>query len=171
MLFQSEAFQEDIYPDALSGEPSLPANDWFSGKDAPPCLLKMESVYQFGNGGQPTRAREFNPVHQSPTQVKSIPNLERKVSPQSETAPTQASTTMPPASEKSVSSVIRTSSEQKKSPTLEVRKEHEIQEAPEAEEQRIPEGIDKHPKDVVPALEVGGNLQIVSGPTVFPHPI
>jgi len=30
---RSEAFQDDIYPDCISGEPALSANEWFAGND------------------------------------------------------------------------------------------------------------------------------------------
>jgi Type of WD40 repeat len=54
-------FQEDIYPDSLSGEPSLASEDWFSGRDAPPRLLNMELVYRSGPDGLASRQRGFTP--------------------------------------------------------------------------------------------------------------
>lgn len=60
---QSETFQDDIYPDTLSGEPSLASDDWFGGKDAPLQLLSMESVYHHGAGGQPSHKRDFIPLN------------------------------------------------------------------------------------------------------------
>ena len=53
-------FQEDIYPDTLSGEPSLSANEWFAGKDAGPKLVSMESIYRSGNA-QTIHQRGFVP--------------------------------------------------------------------------------------------------------------
>lgn len=38
-------FQHDIYPDALSGEPALTAEEWFSGKDAEPNRIDMSTKF------------------------------------------------------------------------------------------------------------------------------
>lgn len=44
--FQSDAFQSDIYPPALGDEPGLTADEWFSGKDANPKTIDLESGFQ-----------------------------------------------------------------------------------------------------------------------------
>ncbi|RYH24690.1 hypothetical protein EON65_16560 [archaeon] len=38
---KSDGFQEDIFPDTFSGEPSHTADDWVSGSDQPPQLTKL----------------------------------------------------------------------------------------------------------------------------------
>ena len=38
---KSEAFQEDIYPDTYSGEPSHSADEWLAGSDLPPKLMSL----------------------------------------------------------------------------------------------------------------------------------
>ena len=53
-------FQGDIYPDTLSGEPSLSADEWFAGSDVGPKLVSMESIYKTGNS-QTIRQRQFVP--------------------------------------------------------------------------------------------------------------
>ena len=40
--FQSEVFQEDIYPDTLSGIPSLSCGEWISGETREPILISMK---------------------------------------------------------------------------------------------------------------------------------
>ena len=69
---QSEAFQEDIYPDTLSGEPSLTSGEWFSGHDASPRLVSMESVYRNESGAAP-RQRAFQPLNTE--ELKITPNV------------------------------------------------------------------------------------------------
>lgn len=170
MLLQSETFQEDIYPDTLSGEPSLEADDWFSGKDAPLCLLKMESVYQFGSGGQPSRHRQFTPFHQSQPETKPAPNLEQKASLQSENTPKTASTSMPITSEKLVSSFTRTPSEPKNPPVSDVQKDVEIKKSATIEAQPMPKAIEKATKSEIAAVETERDSQSGSGPRVFTRP-
>jgi hypothetical protein len=87
LIEQSEAFQDDIYPDTLSGDPSLTSDEWFAGGDAPLQLLKMESVFHQGVGGQPSRKRDFTPMDSS-SKAASQPAATKKVVPQHE-APTQ----------------------------------------------------------------------------------
>ncbi|EPX74666.1 actin binding protein [Schizosaccharomyces octosporus yFS286] len=43
---RSEAYQSDIYPPAPSGKPSLSADEWFSGKDAPVDRMDMSLLYE-----------------------------------------------------------------------------------------------------------------------------
>ena len=39
LCVQSELFQDDLYPDTAGDEPSISAEDFFSGKDADPILV------------------------------------------------------------------------------------------------------------------------------------
>lgn len=169
MLLQSETFQEDIYPDTLSGEPSLEADDWFSGKDAPLRLLKMESVYQFGTGGQPSRQKQFTPLHQSQPETKAAPNLEQKASLQSESTPKAASTSMPTAPEKLVS-FTRTPSEPKNPAVSDVQKDVEMQKPTIIEAQPLPKAIEEATKSDIVAVETERDSQSGSGLTVFTPP-
>ncbi|KAG2178707.1 hypothetical protein INT44_001860 [Umbelopsis vinacea] len=43
---KSDAFQSDIYPPAFGDEPSLTADEWFSGKDADPKTISLEDGFQ-----------------------------------------------------------------------------------------------------------------------------
>jgi len=63
-------FQEDIYPDTLSGEPSQSSDDWFSGRNVPPQLLKMELVYRSGTDGYLSSPRHFAPLDSSGSESK-----------------------------------------------------------------------------------------------------
>jgi hypothetical protein len=162
-LLKSEAFQEDIYPDTLSGEPSLVADDWFSGVDAPLHLLKMETVYQTGSSGHPSRQREFTPVNQSQPETKTIPKIESKAPVQSDTTPKVVSTAIPP--EKPISSILRTPSEKKLS-TPDLKKDHQIQQPEEPEPEPLSKGIEKSSNDNGPAIAAESNLSSGPGPTV-----
>jgi len=42
---KSEIFQDDIYPDCYSGDPSLTCAEWVSGKDADPKLVSMANNF------------------------------------------------------------------------------------------------------------------------------
>lgn len=48
---RADTFQDDIYPEAYAGEPSLTAEEWVSGKNSPPKVINMEDVF---NGQAPT---------------------------------------------------------------------------------------------------------------------
>lgn len=39
---KSELFQEDLYPDTLSDEAALSAEEWVEGKDAEPILISLK---------------------------------------------------------------------------------------------------------------------------------
>lgn len=39
---KSELFQEDLYPDTLSDEASLTADEWLAGEDAEPCTMSLK---------------------------------------------------------------------------------------------------------------------------------
>jgi len=162
-ILKSEAFQEDIYPDTLSGEPSLVAEDWFSGVDAPLRLLKMETVYQTGSSGHPSRQREFTPVNQSQPETKAIPKVESKAPVQSDTTLKVASTAIPP--EKPSPSILRTPSE-KKSSTPDLKKDHQIQQPEEPEPEPISKGIEKSANNKGPAIVAESNLPSGPRPTV-----
>ena len=55
---KSDAFQEDIFPDTRSGEPSMTATEWFDGKDSPPKTMSMDPAK---NGGKTAAAAAFKP--------------------------------------------------------------------------------------------------------------
>ena len=65
--WQAEIFQSDIFPDTFSGEPSLSADEWIEGKNAPPKTLSLEAIFK--NQGQkvtpskkPTTIKKKMPV-------------------------------------------------------------------------------------------------------------
>lgn len=39
---KSELFQEDLYPDTLSDEASLTADEWIAGEEAEPCTMSLK---------------------------------------------------------------------------------------------------------------------------------
>ena len=65
-LCQSDAFQSDIFPETPSDEPSLTAEEFFSGRSANPKLVNLE------NGFTPKPKKEF---------VSSAPPEEEKEEP------------------------------------------------------------------------------------------
>uniref|UniRef100_A0A669EAS7 Coronin n=1 Tax=Oreochromis niloticus TaxID=8128 RepID=A0A669EAS7_ORENI len=56
---KSDLFQEDLYPDTVGPEPSVEADEWFEGKDAPPNLISLKDGFV-----ATTKAKEFK-VHKS----------------------------------------------------------------------------------------------------------
>lgn len=58
-LPQSDLFQEDLYPDTIGPEPSVEADDWFQGKEAPPILISLKEGFS-----TTTKTKEFK-VHKS----------------------------------------------------------------------------------------------------------
>jgi len=56
---KSDSFQEDIFPDCLSGEPAQTADEYFAGGNAAPLKMPMDPAK---NGGRTSFAAAFNPV-------------------------------------------------------------------------------------------------------------
>jgi len=54
---KSDVFQEDIFPDAYSGEPALTGDEWLSGKNAEPKTFSLAPGFV-----QKKSAQEFNPT-------------------------------------------------------------------------------------------------------------
>ncbi|XP_047537923.1 coronin-6 isoform X1 [Vanessa atalanta] len=48
---KSELFQEDLYPDTLSDEASLTADEWLAGEDAEPCTMSLKERALLVQGG------------------------------------------------------------------------------------------------------------------------
>ncbi|KAM3957861.1 LOW QUALITY PROTEIN: protein coronin [Aphomia sociella] len=48
---KSELFQEDLYPDTLSDEASLTADEWMTGEDAEPCTMSLKERALVVQGG------------------------------------------------------------------------------------------------------------------------
>jgi len=59
---KSDSFQEDIFPDCIAGVPSLTADQYFAGENAPPRRVSMDPAK---NGGRISAAAAFNPVASS----------------------------------------------------------------------------------------------------------
>jgi len=70
---KSDIFQDDIYPDAFSGEPSLTANDWASGKNAKPKTISLK-------GGFVAKEKpvDFNPVQKQEEAPMSDHEMKKK---------------------------------------------------------------------------------------------
>ena len=45
VVFQSELFQEDLYPDTASQVPALSADEWIEGKNADPNLMSIRDEF------------------------------------------------------------------------------------------------------------------------------
>ncbi|XP_038119085.1 coronin-6 isoform X1 [Culex quinquefasciatus] len=54
---KSELFQEDLYPDTLSDEASISAEDWISGSDADPQLVSLKDRVFVEKGGYVSQAQ------------------------------------------------------------------------------------------------------------------
>ena len=69
---QSDSFQSDIFPPALSAEPALTAGEFFSGKTAPPNLVSLEdgAIYASTSTPQLPATKTTPPA---PTRSSSVP--------------------------------------------------------------------------------------------------
>ena len=45
VVFQSELFQEDLYPDTIGDTAALTAEEWMGGKDAEPIFISLRGGY------------------------------------------------------------------------------------------------------------------------------
>lgn len=45
-IFQSELFQEDLYPDTPGDVPALSAEEWLAGKNECPVMISMKTASQ-----------------------------------------------------------------------------------------------------------------------------
>ncbi|KAJ3114896.1 Coronin-2B [Phlyctochytrium bullatum] len=62
---KSDAFQADVFPDTVGPEPALSADEFFSGKTAPPKLISLENGFQ----ATASAPREFVTSAPAPTDV------------------------------------------------------------------------------------------------------
>lgn len=72
---RAETFQEDIYPPAYAGEPSLTAEEWVSGKNSPPKVISLEAIF---NGQKPVSTIAVPRPTPTPTPA-SAPSTPKKV--------------------------------------------------------------------------------------------
>uniref|UniRef100_U5ETW4 Coronin n=1 Tax=Corethrella appendiculata TaxID=1370023 RepID=U5ETW4_9DIPT len=64
---KSELFQEDLYPDTLSDEASISAEEWMSGTDADPQLISLKGGYvSQSHGTQLTVTKKSNVLDKMP---------------------------------------------------------------------------------------------------------
>lgn len=68
--FQSDLFQDDLYPDTAGPEPALEAEEWFDGKNGDPILISLK------NGYVPVKNREFKVVKKNILDSKVTKNSE-----------------------------------------------------------------------------------------------
>jgi len=71
---KSEVFQDDIFPDTFSGEPSLTAAEWLEGKNADPKTMSLAPGFS-----QKKVAQEFNPTKVEPVKELSEKELKDEV--------------------------------------------------------------------------------------------
>uniref|UniRef100_A0A336KX46 Coronin n=1 Tax=Culicoides sonorensis TaxID=179676 RepID=A0A336KX46_CULSO len=62
---KSELFQEDLYPDTLSDEAAISAEDWFGGQDADPTLISLKGGYVSQSKGQLTVSKKPNVLNKA----------------------------------------------------------------------------------------------------------
>lgn len=66
---KSEGFQEDIFPDSFSGEPSQTADEWIAGSDVPPKMMSL-------NPGISGKMGELSPRNAGPrAPMKTVASL------------------------------------------------------------------------------------------------
>lgn len=91
---RAEVFQSDIYPPATGSKPGMNATDYFSGKDALPPKIDMESIY---NNENPT---EIPSDYKPPPPLTPTPAAEPKKEEQPKEAPQPSPAVRAPASMK-----------------------------------------------------------------------
>lgn len=74
---KSELFQEDLYPDTLSDEAAVSAEDWFGGSDAEPCLVSLKDRVLIVQGGyvSSSHGQQLNVTKKSNVLDKGKPNI------------------------------------------------------------------------------------------------
>ncbi|XP_038213480.1 coronin-6 isoform X2 [Zerene cesonia] len=95
---KSELFQEDLYPDTLSDEASLTADEWLAGEDAEPCTMSLKGGYVSGRAQTLTVTRRTNALATGRERRRDDDDKpERSPTPRDSHAGTPASATPPPA--------------------------------------------------------------------------
>ncbi|KAI7871650.1 hypothetical protein BDF14DRAFT_1763182 [Spinellus fusiger] len=76
---KSDAFQSDIFPLTLGDEPSLTADEWFSGKNAQPKLIDLEAGFSAKSKKEfvPSAAPAPEQPNESPTVAKQDKDVSR----------------------------------------------------------------------------------------------
>lgn len=87
---RADGFQSDIFPPAPSYEPSMNANDFFSGKNAPRKVLDLSSGASFTSSAPPSAVPILSPAP-SMTHTASAPAPEPAYSPSAPSAPSALS--------------------------------------------------------------------------------
>ncbi|CAB3222240.1 unnamed protein product [Arctia plantaginis] len=94
---KSELFQEDLYPDTLSDEASLTADEWLAGEDAEPCTMSLKERALVVQGGYVSgRAAQQLHVTKKANALAGAKERDKDRSP-TPAAGTPASATPPPA--------------------------------------------------------------------------
>ncbi|GAA5998293.1 uncharacterized protein JCM10292_001103 [Rhodotorula paludigena] len=94
---KSESFQADLFPPAPAPQPALQAREWFSGKDAPPILLDMETRQQTAATSAPPKQYTPAPTPApAPAPVKA-PEPEKALTPPPPAPAARAASPPPPA--------------------------------------------------------------------------
>lgn len=93
--FQADNFQSDIFPPALSAEPSLSAGEFFSGKTPVPNLVNLDSGAVFA--GPQTQTPISAPAAHAPAALAAAPQITKTASLPTPTATAPSASPLSPA--------------------------------------------------------------------------
>ncbi|KAK1218858.1 Coronin-like protein crn1 [Marasmius sp. AFHP31] len=120
---KSDSFQSDIYPPALSIEPSLDAAEFFNGKQAPRNLVSLDSGKTYASSAPPASA----PASSAPTPARQPPIsvTPPAATPAAAPSPITKSYSAPPAQPQAAPEPVK--SESVASPTVSVQQSDDSQ--------------------------------------------
>lgn len=79
--WQSDLFQDDLYPDTAGPDPALEAEEWFEGKNGEPILISLKHGYV------PGKNRDLKVVKKNVLDNKATKKVEEPVTPQKPASP------------------------------------------------------------------------------------
>lgn len=98
---RAETFQGDVYPPAYAGIPALTAEEWISGKNSPPKVFNMESLFD-GSSADPVTASPSKEIPKA-KEIPPSPKPASKTSSSSAGAATSSPKAVAPTSSSSSS--------------------------------------------------------------------
>lgn len=79
--WQSDLFQDDLYPDTAGPDPALEAEEWFEGKNGEPILISLKHGYV------PGKNRDLKVVKKNLLDNKATKKVEEPATPQKPASP------------------------------------------------------------------------------------
>lgn len=80
--WQSDLFQDDLYPDTAGPDPALEAEEWFEGKNGEPILISLKHGYVPGKNRDLKVVKKNLLDNKAPKKVEEPPIPQKPASPQ-----------------------------------------------------------------------------------------